>query len=98
MPLLVLVVSILAVFDAAAGSDRQRAGLRGDATTLMTVEPGRTVWLRVRPGGTRLAQVGALTQFGSPTVLAALRRRGTWAQCPIPRSATAAPGSTSVAG
>jgi len=43
-----------------------------------TARPHRTVLLRARPGGPGLARVGARTEFGSPTVLSVVRRRGGW--------------------
>jgi lipoprotein-anchoring transpeptidase ErfK/SrfK len=83
MAVLLLVGSILAVSGAAQGVERHD-GARRLATTLLKVEPGRTVWLRERRGGFRIARVGDRTEFGSPTVLAVLVRHGEWARVSHP--------------
>ncbi len=51
-------------------------------TTVLTVRTGATVALRDGPGGTVIDRVGDRTEFGSPTVLTVLERRGPWAGVP----------------
>lgn len=50
--------------------------------TTLTVEPGESVALRSAPGGAVVETVGDTTEFGSPTVLTVLERRGAWAGVP----------------
>ena len=49
-------------------------------TVMLRVRHGAVVALHARPGGRILARVGTRTEFGSPTVLAVLGRRGRWAR------------------
>ena len=51
-------------------------------TTIFTVRPGASVELRDAPGGKVVETVGDTTEFGSPTVLTAIERRGAWAGVP----------------
>jgi hypothetical protein len=79
MSALALVVSLVAVLGTAQGTGRAAPG-----TTLLTVRPGHAAWLHVRPGGARVARLGAATEFASPTVLAVLGWRGAWARISHP--------------
>lgn len=45
---------------------------------------GARVKLRDRPGGKVLGKLGARTEWGSPTVLSVVERRGAWAGVPTP--------------
>jgi lipoprotein-anchoring transpeptidase ErfK/SrfK len=55
--------------------DGAAAQPHGRFQTARLLEP---VLLRDAPGGRRLARLGTRTEFGSPTVLAVVRRRGDW--------------------
>lgn len=56
---------------------RRSAPIAG--SLIAQIKPGRVVELRTRPFGRVLAQVGAQTEFGSPSALSVARtRRGRW--------------------
>jgi lipoprotein-anchoring transpeptidase ErfK/SrfK len=44
----------------------------------LTVQVTRPVGVRAQPGGAVVARLGPKTEFGSPTVLPVVRRRGSW--------------------
>ncbi|MBA2522278.1 MAG: L,D-transpeptidase [Solirubrobacterales bacterium] len=48
----------------------------------MTVRSGRSVELRSEPGGEIIGVLSDTTQFGSPTALSVVERRGNWAGVP----------------
>jgi lipoprotein-anchoring transpeptidase ErfK/SrfK len=45
---------------------------------VVRIRSGRGLTLRAKPNGRALARVGARTQFGSPSVMSVVRRRGDW--------------------
>ena len=51
-------------------------------TAILTVRPGAAVQLREAPGGAVVETLSDTTEFGSPTVLTVLKRRGAWAGVP----------------
>jgi lipoprotein-anchoring transpeptidase ErfK/SrfK len=51
-------------------------------TEVLRVRDGARVTLLDRPGGTRIAQLRDRTDFGSPTALSVVARRGRWASVP----------------
>lgn len=50
------------------------------AYEVLRVRSGEVVALRARPGGRLLAELDAVTEFGSPQTLAVVARRGNWAR------------------
>jgi len=60
-----------------ATTDRPRAATAPRAT-LLRVRAGRTVAVRGRPGGDVIGRLSARTEFGSPQVVSAVKRRGRW--------------------
>jgi lipoprotein-anchoring transpeptidase ErfK/SrfK len=65
---------------AATPAQRQRA--LSEPVELIRVRAGRALALRDRPGGRVVATLGDRTEFGSPTTLSVLSRRGRWASVP----------------
>jgi hypothetical protein len=65
-----LIVSLLSASAPAPATEPEFAVAR--------VQPGQTVVLRDQPGGQPLGEISARTEFGSPQVLAIVRRRGRW--------------------
>jgi len=65
--------------------DRGRARSPATGNEIVAVRPGHTVRLRSRPGGRVLVRVAARTEFGSPTRLGVLERRGAWLGVADPR-------------
>ena len=65
-----------------SASGRLRLSNRGHP--VVWVKRHESVALRARPGGEVVKRLGPRTEFGSPTVLAVLERRGRWAGVPAP--------------
>ena len=79
--MLAMLVVVAGVVGADAGVAAARPALDPDAPTLLLrVRLHERVRLHHRPGGRVVAILGDRTEFGSPTVLTALARRGSWAQ------------------
>ena len=68
--------------EAPAGRENPLVALPADGTPTLTVRAGERVELRSSPGGRVVDTVGDTTEFGSPTVLTVLARRGNWAGVP----------------
>jgi hypothetical protein len=51
-------------------------------TPILNVEGGHEVTLRSHPGGKPVATIGDTTEWGSPTVLTVLERKGNWVGVP----------------
>ncbi|HSK17186.1 MAG TPA: L,D-transpeptidase [Gaiellaceae bacterium] len=54
-------------------------------TEVLRAVPGEEIVVRARPRGAVVARLGAYTEFGSPTTLAVLERRGRWLGVPTPQ-------------
>lgn len=66
-----------------AGSGSTGSGSTGsDPVEVLRVRDGARVALRDRPGGRAIARLGDRTEFGSPTTLSVVERRGFWAGVP----------------
>ena len=59
-------------------SAREREPRRREGTRLAAVKPGRSLPLRAKPGGPGIGRAESRTEFGSDTVLAAVKERGPW--------------------
>lgn len=67
---------------ASTSASRPRDPQPDPDTTILSVRPGASVGLRDAPGGKVVETVADTTEFGSPTVLTVLERRGAWAGVP----------------
>lgn len=65
-----------------AGRVNPLVPLPARGTPVLEVRSGAAVELRSSPGGDLVAELGSVTEFGSPTVLTVLERRGNWAGVP----------------
>jgi hypothetical protein len=64
------------------GARSKRHGAAPPPVEVLRVRDGGQVALRDRPGGRTIARLGDHTQFGSPTTLSVVARRGRWASVP----------------
>jgi hypothetical protein len=75
------VLLLAALLGPGGGVAAARPAVDPDAPTLLLrVRQHERVRLHKRPGGRVVAVLGSRTEFGSPTVLTVLARRGAWAQ------------------
>ena len=65
-----------------AGRQNPLIALPDSGTPVLAVKGGAAIALRSKPGGDVAATLGDRTEFGSPTVLTVLERKGNWVGVP----------------
>ena len=70
-----------------AGRANPLIPLPADGTPVLEVRSGAEVDLRSSPGGKSVATLGDTTEWGSPTVLTVLERKGNWVGVPTEKLA-----------
>lgn len=65
-----------------AGRENPLIMLPTSGTPILKVKPGEDVGLSAKPGGDAIVTLGDSTEFGSPTVLTVLDRKGNWVGVP----------------
>jgi hypothetical protein len=70
-----------------AGRENPLVPLPEDGTPVLQVRPGESVDLYSHPGGKPVVTLGDTTEWGSPTVLTVLERKGNWVGVPTEKLA-----------